>query len=237
MRKILIAFILMIFCFAKIFAQIDSAKILFANGVKNYNAKEYSEAYGNFNKVIAIDSNYAEAYYYKGLIFVMSFKTADQALFNFDKAIQLGLINAEIFCERGTAKAYLSKDSKEVFKDYSKAIEIDSTYAGAYINRALMWEAIYSDSTNLIITKIWKEYPDSIISDELLDTPNFIYQKAINDLNMAIKYEPNNAIAYWNRSQAKKAMGDKTGACEDMKKALEINYKPYDQQFYINYCY
>lgn len=217
---------LMLFVAGIATAQSDSSKIYFETGVKNYNAKEYSEAYLNFNKVITIDSNYAEAYHYKGLLYLLAQNNgANKALHNFNKSIQLGINNADVYFNRGFSKDLLN-DVKGAFNDYSIAIKMDSTLTGAYINRALLWEQIYNDSTSLIVTKIWKEYPDSIISDELLDTPNFIYQKAIKDLNMAIKYEPNNAIAYWNRSQEKKAMGDKTGACEDMKKALELNYKP-----------
>ena len=49
-----------------------------------------------------------------------------------------------------------------------------------------------------------------------------LYAKAISDFDKAIQLNPRYANAYANRSAAKKAAGDKSGADGDLAKAREL---------------
>ena len=48
--------------------------------------------------------------------------------------------------------------------------------------------------------------------------------KAIDDFNKIIRLEPNNGKAYDHRGYAKIQMGDKSGGCDDFKKARELGF-------------
>ena len=49
------------------------------------------------------------------------------------------------------------------------------------------------------------------------------YQQAIDDCSQAIRLNPRYGNAYWNRSAAKRAMGDVAGAREDQQRANELD--------------
>jgi len=52
--------------------------------------------------------------------------------------------------------------------------------------------------------------------------PQVEHQGAMEDYNMAIKLNPNNALAYKNRASLRRQLGDEQGAQQDLDKAKEI---------------
>lgn len=61
------------------------------------------------------------------------------------------------------------------------------------------------------------------------------YDKAITYYTLAIHYYPLYFNAYRNRADAKNAIGDIAGACEDVKKAKELGDAK-SAKFYAEYC-
>ena len=51
------------------------------------------------------------------------------------------------------------------------------------------------------------------------------YEGAISDYTDALKINPKSTTAYSNRGNSKYRKGDKSGACDDWKKALELGDK------------
>ncbi|MFN6229150.1 MAG: tetratricopeptide repeat protein [Dolichospermum sp.] len=66
-----------------------------------------------------------------------------------------------------------------------------------------------------------------VVRDELGDKPG-----AIDDYNLAIKFNPNYALAYNNRGIVRSELGDKPGAIEDFNQAIKIN--PNEAKAYYN---
>jgi tetratricopeptide (TPR) repeat protein len=57
-------------------------------------------------------------------------------------------------------------------------------------------------------------------------------QGAIADYNEAIRLNPNDAVAYYNRGNAKSDLGDNQGAIADYNEAIRLN--PNDAEAYYN---
>ena len=51
------------------------------------------------------------------------------------------------------------------------------------------------------------------------------YTKAIQSYEKAIELDPDDALAYWNRSIAKDTLGDTSGGLEDTKKAARLGHQ------------
>jgi len=196
------------------FSQKDTSIFYLKKSINSYESKNFMQAYQEINKSIRADTNYAEAYYYRGLIkehedppFEVSkdvFGYFGDVYNDFNRAIKLGLIKSDVFLKREEYFIMLysmppleKRDSinKIALADINKAIELDSTNAYAYSARAYI---------TLQITGI---------------------ENAINDYSKAIKLNPNNYEYFWDRASNKEMIGDFDGACEDYKKAAELGYK------------
>lgn len=90
-------------------------------------------------------------------------------------------------------KKIQTKDYKGAFKDFDLAIRKDSTYWLSYNNRA----GIFMHEGN--------------------------YQKAIEDLDKSIRFEPRNSMAFDNRGMIKKILSDTVGALNDFRTAFTFN--------------
>jgi len=204
-------------------AQDTIKKNNFNNGLANYKLKNYKQSLIDFDKAINADSNYAEAYYQRGLVKEKLQMNCKEAYTDYTKAICLGINKAEVYCARAfsmNCDAYIdSKYNKYIFDDIEKALYLDSTYAGAYATRAIFRIYRYYDSTK-------------VFSDPI---PDSIYKMAINDYDKAIKYDTINTYYYVNRGLYKIHIKEIENACEDFKKAAEMG-GDYEKQYYDIYC-
>jgi tetratricopeptide (TPR) repeat protein len=92
---------------------------------------EYKEAFEDYNKAIELDSAFAQAYYYRGLL-KSSFRNHKNELqhnnseLSFEKRKESAIIIRE-----------LSKGDFGAIEDYTKAIELNHEYADAYYYRGM----------------------------------------------------------------------------------------------------
>ena len=93
--------------------------------------------------------------------------------------------------------------------------------AYAYIRNAKLQQAI-PDINKAI--QIQPNEPDAYQTRGILYLEQKKYNLALEDLNKAIKLKPN-AEAFFYRGAIKDIMKDKTGACEDLKKAASLGHE------------
>lgn len=107
---------------------------------------EYEEAIKAFTAALALNPNYEEAYYGRGIAFYGK-RLFDKAIKDFSKAIKLNS-NADIFDRVYKARAYFNRGNAHFSKgqndkaiaDYSSAIALDSSYFQAYFNRSVVYK-------------------------------------------------------------------------------------------------
>lgn len=134
------------------------------NGLKKYNNENYTDAIQDFQKALDLVTKSDVSY---NQIYLDSYN-------------RIGLCYYELH-KYETALKYLDK-----------VIGLDSTFAGFYFNRAL----VYGEMENNI--------------------------GAIDDYTNAIKLKPDFAFAYANRGIIYLNLGHREEACQDFKKALDL---------------
>ncbi|HNW97102.1 MAG TPA: hypothetical protein PKK00_01665 [Bacteroidales bacterium] len=220
--------------------------------VKNCKNKNFTQALMDVNYLIKKDSTFAEAYYYRGCINknIKNHREAIND-FNMAIKLGFNKADVYLERQKQTnffAKNISNKDSiyKIELADINKAIELDSLLVEAYIDRAFLFRDLnikYNsnratrDSVNQIalndINKaltIDSSYAQAYWAKGVLIPilyinklpDDSIYSMAINNLTKAIFYDSENAMYYRDRSNFKSQNGDKLGACEDLKKAVEL---------------
>ena len=121
-----------------------------------------------------------------------------KAIAEFDRAIRLEPGYAEAYRARGYAYFYAGRNARAI-EDYSQAIRLGlkTTLHGTspYLLRGFSW---------MYLRK---------------------YEKAIEDFNRIIDLEPENAVAWYNRGLAYKALGKEARAKADMAKGRELGFQ------------
>jgi tetratricopeptide (TPR) repeat protein len=112
--------------------------------------QRYDEAAANYDKAIALQSDFAEAFCNRGLA-LQELNRFDEALASYVKAIALTPDYAEAFCSRGATLQAL-KRLDEALANYDRAIALNPHYADAYMNRALI---------RLLIGRYHEGWPDN----------------------------------------------------------------------------
>ena len=113
-------------------AQKESAAADFAQGVASAQQKDWRKAETSFRKGIALDPNYADAYYNLGLALKNQGKTAE-AIAACQKAISLNSNDAEAYYNLGVALGKHGKTAEAIVA-YQKAISLNPNNANAYNN-------------------------------------------------------------------------------------------------------
>jgi len=133
----------------------------------------------------------------------------DSAIANLNKAILLKPDWSHYYNNRGYALAGQNNYSCAL-KDYNKAILLDSLNSSHFVNRA---DSYY-----------WLGEYHKAICD---------YNKAVE---LSLRFNENPGICYYNRSSAKKAIGDIIGMNKDLELAKQNGYPDSYQQF-VNHDY
>ena len=102
-------------------------------GAVHYNNGNYYEAIERFTKAIEIDTNYADAYNYRGMAYDSN-DDYDEAIKDYDEAIRLDEKNYVYHNYRGMAY-YHKGEYDEAIKNYNEAIRLNPNYISYYDNR------------------------------------------------------------------------------------------------------
>ncbi|MEH2048682.1 tetratricopeptide repeat protein [Nostoc sp.] len=203
---------------------------------KNIDKKlKYEEAIADYDKAIDIKSDYADAYYKRGLAKSNladdqddqeAKKTYKNAIKDYDQAIKIKSKYAdEAYYYRALAKHNLG-DYKEAIEDYDQAIKNAPKYtdeAEAYYNRGLAKYNLEEAYYNRGLAKY--NLGDNQRELAKYEEAKKSYENAIKDYDQAIKIKSkyaDEAYYYYYRALAKHSSGDYKGAIEDYDQAIHF---------------
>jgi len=179
----------------------------------------------NYNEVIELKPNYAEAYYNRGCVYD-DLGQHWLAIQDYDKAIELKPDLAEAYGNRGNAYQRQG-DYERAIADLSKFIELKADDAKAYYNRGTVYakqgdyEQAIQDFGKAIELK--PDYAEAYSNRGLTYYHKGDYEQAIRDLDRAIELEPDLAVAYNNRGAAHHDKGDYKQAIADYDRVIELD--------------
>jgi tetratricopeptide (TPR) repeat protein len=202
-----------------------TADDLYLQAMNKLRNLDYRGAIADFDRVIRINPQYADAYVGRGNARA-DLGDKQGAIADYNEAIRLNPQYAIAFHNRGNVRSALG-DKQGAIQDYNEAIRINPQYADAYVNRGVARSdlgdrqgaiADYTEAIRLnpqnAIAFYNRGNPRSALGDK---------QGALADYSEAIRLNPQFANAYVGRGNARFALGDKQGAIADYNEAIRLN--------------
>jgi tetratricopeptide (TPR) repeat protein len=236
-----------------IYSEEDLMQLHVKQGDECFQKKEYEAAITNYSTALQLNPHDAEVYYKRGL--ARYYLVDDEkAIQDYSQAIKINPKYVKAYNKLGLARYELG-DYEQAIEDYTQAIRINPYDAVAYRNRA---DARFhtGDNQGAIedYTQAIKINPDCVDRNGRSQLGNYkkvidIFTQSIEissdevaynrgnavsdleDYDQAIKINPDDAEAYYNRGNARFDLGDRTGAIEDYTQAIKINYN-YGDAYY-----
>ncbi|MFA5404389.1 MAG: tetratricopeptide repeat protein [Ignavibacteria bacterium] len=112
----------------------NNAEDYYKNGLEKYEIKDFSGALSDFTVAIEMNSDLAEVYFSRGLLFGKEFHKYSKAIKDFTKAIKLKPDYAEAYYNRGVTYRILD-DIKNSCTDWKKAKELGFEDASILIEK------------------------------------------------------------------------------------------------------
>jgi tetratricopeptide (TPR) repeat protein len=211
----------------------------FKLGVDKMRRGNYPEAIDNFNQAIQLQKGFTVAYADRCLAY-LQLQDYHQAIADCTQAINFAPNNFEAYLNRGLAH-YRQGDYRVAIADYNQAIAFKPNDFRAHYNRgvALAGEENYSEAIvdyNRALTQITQItsflladiYNDRGLAHLVLQN----HQAAMLDFNLAIRLNPNDDRAYFNRGCACGRNGDDFGAVVNFSEVIRLN--PSNAVAYVN---
>jgi tetratricopeptide (TPR) repeat protein len=172
------------------------------------NIGEYNLAVKYFLRALDLEPKFTQAYYYLGLTHFY-LENYGQAIFNYEKVLEIDLDYFLAYYQLGWTYYILGKDEKAI-EYYQKGLELkqdDNYYVFGYNNLSL-----------------------ALIAQKR-------YQEAINYLQKALSYEPDNFNTHFNLGYAYYGLKDYLKALADFNKAAQIESNNPQTYAYISLIY
>lgn len=185
------------------------------------------DALEDFTRALALRPDHPIARHNLALVSARqgSYSLAEQQL---SETIALDSMMLEPYLERGYYRM-LNQNYAGSLKDYSKALTLEQSDPEIWLNRGLVREKLndrqgaYADYTKAIDLKA--DFTKAWLNRGNLLAAQVRYEEAIEDYTVAIFYEPQYDAAYYNRAIARHSIGDNSGACYDLTKAIQLGMK------------
>ncbi|MHB8361882.1 MAG: tetratricopeptide repeat protein, partial [Thermoplasmataceae archaeon] len=195
---------------------------------------EYDEAQKKFGAAIAIDPNYANYHYGRGIA-LSNLKLYEEALKEFGNAITIDPNYASYHNNRGNA-LYNLKRYEEALEEYNVSIAIDPNNANYHNNRGNALsdlkryeEALKELEVAIAIDPNYASYHNNRGS-ALSDLKR--YEEALKEFEVAIAIDPNDANYHYGRGIVLSNLKRYEDAIEEFAKAIKID--PEDIYAYLN---
>jgi tetratricopeptide (TPR) repeat protein len=191
----------------------------------------YQEALADYDRAIALNPNYANAYYNRGLLKVLKLNDPQGALADFDQVITLNPNLAEAYVNRGFLKRNELNDFQGALTDYNRAIALNPNDDLAYNNRGNLKYQKLNDPQGALA-----DYDRAItINPNHADAHagrGFLRYQFLNDLsgalqdiNYYINLNPSSDTSYYSRGDLFYMNNRKAEALQDFRKVREISSK------------
>lgn len=227
---------------------IDSSKIdksvlsviYFYRGESYKNTNQIEPAIKDYSSAIKINPKYREAYWSRAIVYGAAQKIRE-SINDYKKALALipsedNVNQAILYCNIAANEAMIGQTDSALMHD-STSIKINPQYARAYNLRGHIYASInkFPEAITYYTRAIdnYKDDDAKMVSywyTDLADAKNNSQQlkDAINDYSLALKLDPDNGIAYWNRGGAYNRHQDYELAANDYSKAM--NYYKDDKE-------
>lgn len=192
------------------------AKESYDAGVRLLQIARYNQAILSFDRTIALEPGFADAYLMRGRSYAGDGRT-ERAIADFTTAVQLLPNDTRPLLDR--ALAYLDlKDFQNAIRDASHAIELNPKLGDAYNLRATAVRSLGDPQ------KALSDFNRAVELDPNAD--NYFqrgatyqmladHKDALADFDRVIAMKPDEAPAYFARSESRRALGDLKGAAAD----------------------
>jgi len=148
-----------------------------------------------------------------------------EAFRSLDLAIRRNPMSAELFAVRGSF--YLERQNvSAALRDFESALKISPDSAAVLTNRAQAYRHFgrINEALNDLNKAI--ELKPGMMAAHFnrgaIHYSSSDFELALNDFDSCIAIDPHAAGPYFNRASARDALGDRTGAIEDIKRFIEI---------------
>ncbi len=214
------------------------AKAQHIQDVKRYLQDQYDSAVAQYTAAISLDSGFVGALTNRGVLRDLH-KDPEAALKDYSLSIKIKPANADAYSKRAGTYKDLGRFDQAI-SDYSAAIKLDSStyendptihYANAYFGRGLAFyktgkldQAIADFDSTLVLSP---KHTLALISKGVALADKKQYDSAIAAYSLALsllapnEYEEDRLLAYLQRGNSRKALGQYDAAIPDYQKALE----------------
>ena len=210
---------------------------LLNEGLAKYRINEYLEAIKNFTHAIEADPEQAEAYYYRGQVFI-DINNIHAAKSDFRRVTQMTADDPEAWNFLGYTQS-LDGDNQSAIESFNKAIAINPNNPMYYYNRG--GSLAKTDQLNAALDDFDKAIElgseTSGIFNNRANTKYLLgdYRGAISDYTRAIRLNPESYAPFANRGYSYLFIGDTLRACADWRTAEEMGH-PMAKGYLQLYC-
>jgi tetratricopeptide (TPR) repeat protein len=202
---------------------------------KGQKAKDPQEKIKFYNKAIALNDKYVEAYNYRGNAYFDK-KNYEMALKDYNTAISLNNNYANSYNNRARYYVEVKKEYSLALRDFDTAIALNPKKALFYYNRGAVYlrlkdmgEALKGFNKAIELNP---DYARAYFNRGIVYGQRKEYSKAIQDYTKAIELDPDYALAYVNRGFVYGQRKEYSKAIQDYTKAIELD--PDDALAYCN---
>jgi len=216
-----------------------NAKEIMKLGVEKLQNMDYSGAIGRFSQAIEINPQYSAAYSNRCLAF-LNLQQYQNAVSDCNQAINLTPNNIEAYINRGIAY-YRQNNYLAAMEDNNRAIALKPNDFRAYYNRGVAIASLEKHQEAIsdyhLALSLIPATQNSLIADIYNDLGLAKFhlnniKSATDNFTLAIRLNPQDSRAYFNRGCTVGKNGDNFGAIQDFSNTVHLN--PSNTQAYVN---